>query len=251
MSLPKYEVCGNCGAALHGRYCADCGQDAKEPVRPIRQVVAEGLSDLLSLDLRFPRTLWALVVPGRLTAEYLEGRRVPHVPPFRFALGTSLLLLLIVAYRIPAPSAITMEGGLAQDLAFVASSNPAVLAVFWLLTLPAFAAVLWMVFRRKVPLYLGHLTFALYFHSVFSLGLAALFALSFLANTIVVGRVGLVVLGFVTGPYLALALRHAYSASWGRVLLGWSLAASAYLVLFGLAFGLAVATVAWASTIGA
>lgn len=98
------ESCENCGAPLYGRYCARCGQDAVAPVAPVRQALARGLSDLLALDLRFPRTIRALFVPGRLPSFYLEGHRIPFVPPFRFALSTSLLLLVLVSLRLPTPS---------------------------------------------------------------------------------------------------------------------------------------------------
>lgn len=245
------EACENCGTPLHGRYCARCGQDAVEPVAPLREVVARGLSDVLALDLRYPRTIWALLVPGRLPDLYLSGHRVPFVPPLRFALSASLILLVVVALRLPSADALTVGSGLPGDLAFMASGHPLLLTVAWLLTLPAFAAVLWAVFRRATPLYLSHLTFALYFHGAFALALAALFALSFVAGLSVVSNVGLVALGWVAGPHLALGLRRVHGRPWWRVLLGWGLGASAYVVLFALAFGLAVGAVALAGVLGA
>lgn len=244
-------TCENCGAPLHGRYCARCGQDAVEPAAPVREAIARGLSDVLALDLRYPRTIRALLVPGRLSDLYLSGHRVPFVPPLRLALSASLLLLVVVALRLPAADAITVDGGLSGDLAFIASGQPLLLTVAWLLTLPAFAAVLWAVFRGATPLYLSHLTFTLYFHGAFALALAALFGLSFIFETDIVANIGLVVLGWMVGPHLALGLRRVYGRPWWRVLVGWALGASAYVVLFALAFGLAVGVVALAGVLGA
>lgn len=89
--------CASCGAPLHGPYCAQCGQSAAETERPLRALLADGLEDLLDVDVRIVRTLRLLVrAPGRLTASYLAGQRAPYTPPLRlFALSSFLLFLAL------------------------------------------------------------------------------------------------------------------------------------------------------------
>jgi hypothetical protein len=121
------ERCEHCDARLHGQFCAHCAQNSTPPVRPLKKALAEAFSELISLDLRFPRTVRALAIPGRLTSRYLCGHRVPYISPLRFALSASILLLVLVALRLPAPSTISVDGGLGADLAYIASSHPIVL----------------------------------------------------------------------------------------------------------------------------
>ncbi|ACT59106.1 DUF3667 domain-containing protein [Hirschia baltica] len=89
---PKFTNCQNCKTALTGRYCHECGQLADDFQRPIWSLVAEGVSDFLSLDGRLWRTLPQLLLrPGRITRHYIDGKRASHVPPFRLYLVASLL----------------------------------------------------------------------------------------------------------------------------------------------------------------
>jgi hypothetical protein len=87
-------TCANCGAALHGPYCAQCGQEATQRIGPFWTLVREAFDELLSLDLRLFRTLRRLPVPGALTTAYLGGRRAAFVPPLRLFVLAGLTLLL-------------------------------------------------------------------------------------------------------------------------------------------------------------
>lgn len=88
-------ACANCGAAITGRFCASCGQDARQrlTVMELGQQVAGGL---FNLDSRLWRTLRDLAVPGRITAEYLAGRRVRYLPPVQTYLVAALLFFSIL-----------------------------------------------------------------------------------------------------------------------------------------------------------
>lgn len=87
--------CLNCGAALHGRFCAACGQAADDHHRSILHLMWEAVEGLFHLDGRLARTLPALFLhPGRLARDHFEGRRQRHVPPFRLFLVTLLLFML-------------------------------------------------------------------------------------------------------------------------------------------------------------
>ena len=81
---PTGAACANCGAPLYGEYCYQCGQPVKGLIRHLSGVMGDVLDTLLNIDSRVVRTLPALYFkPGFLTQEYLAGRRMRYVTPFR------------------------------------------------------------------------------------------------------------------------------------------------------------------------
>lgn len=92
------EDCTNCGTSLTGTYCAVCGQRAANRVVPLWQVGNEFLEDLFDLDLCILNTLPTFFFrPGRLTVEYVHGRRRTYVRPLRLYLFSSFLLFTVLA----------------------------------------------------------------------------------------------------------------------------------------------------------
>ena len=92
------ERCRNCGAVLRGSYCSDCGQRADARIVSLWQFIGDVLDDLLNLDSRLWRTLLPLLVrPGRLTSDYLDGKRASYLPPFRTYLILSLIFFVTAA----------------------------------------------------------------------------------------------------------------------------------------------------------
>ena len=86
--------CLNCGAILHGKYCAACGQVADDHHRSIFHLMWEAVEGLTHLDGRLARTIPPLFLnPGQLARDHFEGRRQRHVPPFRLFLITLLLFM--------------------------------------------------------------------------------------------------------------------------------------------------------------
>ena len=115
--------CLNCGASLAfepaPRHCAQCGQVVRMPTA--REFMREAVR-------RYCRTFVALVAPpGRLTQEYVAGRRDRYVPPLRLYLAASFLFFLVVkvlgtgggAHIVVAP---TLDG---QGKTITAASDPA------------------------------------------------------------------------------------------------------------------------------
>jgi len=93
------DQCENCGALLQGPYCSECGQRAADRVVPLWHMLNEALEAVIELDMRvlhtFPKFLF---LPGRLTKEYVNGRRKRYIRPFRLYLFTTFLLFTVLAF---------------------------------------------------------------------------------------------------------------------------------------------------------
>ena len=89
-------LCENCGTALQGVYCHQCGQSCWTTTRFFGSVLADLLENLFSYDSRAVRTLPRLLfAPGGLCNDYLQGKRVRYLPPFRLYLFASIVFFLI------------------------------------------------------------------------------------------------------------------------------------------------------------
>jgi uncharacterized protein DUF3667 len=90
--------CKNCGAALLGRYCVECSQAADVHVPTTGELIHEAMEGLTHADSRLWRTLVPLwIKPGKLTNEFVAGRRVAYVPPFRLYLILSIIFFLLAS----------------------------------------------------------------------------------------------------------------------------------------------------------
>ncbi len=115
--LPE-DQCENCGALLDGPYCSQCGQKAADRIVPIWHMINEGLEAVVELDLRVLKTLPKfLFLPGRLTKEYLNGRRQRYIRPFRLYLFATFLLFTVLAF--------TTTGGMGFPFPPAATTFPA------------------------------------------------------------------------------------------------------------------------------
>lgn len=94
--LSSGQACRNCGAALTGRWCAQCGQrNVGEGERRLGHLLGEALSAATNLDSRFWRSFGALLFrPGRLTRDYVDGRRARWLGPVTLFLLVNLLYFL-------------------------------------------------------------------------------------------------------------------------------------------------------------
>lgn len=102
-------ACLNCGTPLAGPFCHYCGQPDKNLLRFFPVLLRELLADFLDFDSRFARTMKPLLFhPGKLTRDYLDGRRFRYTPPLRLYIFASMAFFLIAAML--ASSAITSNG---------------------------------------------------------------------------------------------------------------------------------------------
>jgi Protein of unknown function (DUF3667) len=123
-SSPAALLCKNCGAALQSRYCAECGQRADVHVPSTTEIAHEALEGITHSDSRLWRTLQTLWFrPGELTLEFVRGRRVAYLPPFRLYLVLSLLCFLAISLVEPqadlnfVTASDVAEGGTKRDTA--------------------------------------------------------------------------------------------------------------------------------------
>jgi hypothetical protein len=85
--------CPNCETVLQGAYCHGCGQLAESFERSVWGLAVEGFESFFHFDGRFWRTLPNLAIhPGRLTRDYLDGKRAFQIPPLRLFLVVLLLV---------------------------------------------------------------------------------------------------------------------------------------------------------------
>jgi hypothetical protein len=106
--------CMNCGTSLQGPFCHYCGQPDKNFMRFFPVLMRELLVDFLDFDSRFIRTLKPLLFrPGKLTRDYLDGKRFRYVPPLRLYVFSSLALFFLAA--ILAGGAIQVNSAVDED----------------------------------------------------------------------------------------------------------------------------------------
>ena len=92
------EVCPECGEALAGDFCHRCGEKRPEARDlSVRHFVLDAAKELTSLDSKLTRTLLALLFrPGRLTNEWIAGRRGRYLKPLNLCLGVFALSLFVL-----------------------------------------------------------------------------------------------------------------------------------------------------------
>jgi len=107
--------CRNCGAALSGRFCANCGQAAGIHVPSTSELIHEALEGITHSDSRLWRTLLPLwFKPGKLTREFVAGRRAAYLPPFRLYLVLSVIVVLAASLSHSPTQVATVRGGKIQ-----------------------------------------------------------------------------------------------------------------------------------------
>jgi ABC-type multidrug transport system fused ATPase/permease subunit len=89
--------CANCQTPLTGSFCHACGQ--RDHVhRSLLHLGEEFLHGLLHFDAKAWRTLPLLVArPGKLTREYIEGKRTRYVSPLALFLFMVFLMFFVVS----------------------------------------------------------------------------------------------------------------------------------------------------------
>ena len=91
-------VCSDCGAPVSGKYCSECGQPTHVH-RSLLHLGEEVLHGVMHFDARIWRTLPLLAFnPGRLTREWVQGKRTRYVSPLAIFLFTVFLMFFIFSF---------------------------------------------------------------------------------------------------------------------------------------------------------
>jgi Protein of unknown function (DUF3667) len=90
-------ACLNCGAALQGRHCHNCGQKAQVH-RTLRSYGHDLLHSVFHFEGKIWKTLPMLAVkPGELTRRYIHGERAKFVSPLALFLFAVFLMFAVVS----------------------------------------------------------------------------------------------------------------------------------------------------------
>lgn len=92
------KTCANCGAALIGHYCHECGQQAHLHNK-LGHLLHEFVEGIAHFDGRLWRTLPLLAWrPGRLSRDWIEGKRARYVAPLHIFLFALFLMFTIPTF---------------------------------------------------------------------------------------------------------------------------------------------------------
>lgn len=95
------EHCLNCDYPLEisDRFCPRCGQMNSTKKLSFNDFLEEFFSGVFAYDSRLNRTLKTLIFkPGKISKDYIEGKRMRYANPFRFYLSASIIFFLLFNY---------------------------------------------------------------------------------------------------------------------------------------------------------
>jgi|SRR5471030_667090 len=89
--------CLNCGTTLEGKFCHNCGQENLQIRENFGHMMNHAISDYFHFDQQFFHTLKPLLLqPGKLTNEYMAGRRVQYLHPIKMYIFISIVYFLLL-----------------------------------------------------------------------------------------------------------------------------------------------------------
>jgi hypothetical protein len=96
---PNDIVCPNCGTLIAGKFCQGCSQPAHLHVPSAGEFLHEFIAHYVALEGKLWKSVSLLLFrPGRLTRDYIEGKRVRYVEPLRLYLSFSIIFFAIFKF---------------------------------------------------------------------------------------------------------------------------------------------------------
>lgn len=103
-----HKACADCGTETLGRFCHNCGNPSHVH-RTLLHLGEELLHGVMHFDSRTWRTLPLLVFrPGKLTREWVLGKRARYVSPLALFLFTIFVMFMALSYA-PAPKETVLQ----------------------------------------------------------------------------------------------------------------------------------------------
>ena len=119
-------VCSDCGAPTSGNFCANCGQPTHVH-RTLLHLGEELLHGVMHFDARVWRTLPLLWLnPGKLTREWVEGRRTRYVSPLAIFLFTLFVMFFALSFAPHKEEASVQPAEIAEQRAVVEAAQQTV-----------------------------------------------------------------------------------------------------------------------------
>ncbi|WP_274826688.1 DUF3667 domain-containing protein [Maribacter polysaccharolyticus] len=94
--------CRNCGRQLDlsDKFCPNCSQANSTKKLTLRDFFDEFFANIISYDSKLLKTLSALLWrPGKITKDYVNGKRVSYTNPFRFLLSLAIIYFLAISFN--------------------------------------------------------------------------------------------------------------------------------------------------------
>lgn len=234
---PEAQRCPNCGAVPQGEYCQECGQKTVDRNDlSVKRFFINAASEITDLESsKAVRTFIALLFkPGRLTDEYLAGRKGRYISPVKIYLTFSALYFLFAWSALSEargggverfrqqPWAVSLAKARGVDTQTLVErflqrveKYASVLRFASVLLSGVFLAILYYGTRKY---YVEHLVFSLHYYS-FDFFTKSVFGMLFILS----GLIGWKLPGSVLNLfyplaffYLVFALRRVYKQRWGK-----------------------------------
>ena len=245
--MAEQVVCASCGAAFESPFCPACGERRLDHHDlSLRHFVAHSLHDVTHFDTKIFRSLKVLVSePGRLTADYVDGRRVGWLSPVQLFVMVNVIFFFVapklglfrfgydyfagnehVLLRVATKPALDAARGGRDVPEFRtefdhAIDHPKRLLIFIMVAL--FAVLLAALLYRRKRYFVEHVVFALHYYAFWMIASIAVPAVLVVIGTImhVAGGGGLrfgdpllIPLTIASSmTYLYFAIRRFYGAS--------------------------------------
>lgn len=90
-------VCKNCETEFTGHFCNNCGQSAKDFDRPVSVLIIDAMANMMAFDTRLWKSLKSILFkPGEMALDYVAGKRMRYMPPFRLYLFISFIFFMLL-----------------------------------------------------------------------------------------------------------------------------------------------------------
>ncbi|MFT6166796.1 MAG: hypothetical protein ACJAV5_001697 [Vicingaceae bacterium] len=196
-------------------FCPSCGQEVKLD-QSVGSLLTHFLNDYFTFDSKIIRSVLPLISkPAFLTIEYLRGRRVQYIAPFRLFIFLSLIFFLLISWSNSSSISLNEEVNGFNE-AFWNRFFDSWLPKLFFFLLPLFALIIAWLYRRQKRGMMPHFLFALHFHSsLFFMGIiyAVVSYIFRKLEWLIFNEIFLGLCGLYLAYYLWKSLRRMYSES--------------------------------------